>query len=234
MDVFNPVFRGLRGFLRPARFRYLEGPAFAASDGLKRPHVVLFFQLVFRTAVMGFPASATLGVRLRAYARSRAEKAAAPFAESSKQDARWFVQKAAGRVWVFRIRSRAATVDGKQKRIRKTHRRRRKAASFRCKFSKVTAPCKGDPRSKAPRIRDSRQVRLRAVASGSMQSRNTQSIKRSFVRWVYFALNRRGLDLSVFRRHVYFRLSQFSLFLVCSNRDVSRPCQYPPGKDHQR
>ena len=94
VDVFNPVFRGLRGFLRPARFRYLEGPAFAASDGLKRPHVVLFFQLVFRTAVMGFPASATLGVRLRAYARSRAEKAAAPFAESSKQDARWFVQKA--------------------------------------------------------------------------------------------------------------------------------------------
>ena len=114
MDIFNPVFRGLRGFLRPARFRYLEGPVFAASDGLKRPHVMLFFQLVFLTAVMGFPASATLGERLRAYARSRAEKAAAPFAESSKQEARCFVQKEAGRVWFFRIRFPAATADGKQ------------------------------------------------------------------------------------------------------------------------
>lgn len=195
---------------------------------------MLFFQLVFLTAVMVFPASATLGERLRAYARFRAEKAAAPFAESSKQDARWFVQKAAGHMWVFCIRSWAATVDGKQKRIRKSHRHWRKEASFRCIFSKVTAPCKGNPRSKAPRIRGSRQVHLRAAASGSMQSRNTQSIKRSFVRWVYFALNRRGLVLSGFRRHVSICLSHFPLLLVCSNRDVSRPCQYPLEKDHQR
>ena len=69
---------------------------------------------------------------------------------------------------------------------------------------------------------------------GPPQERNTQSIKRSFVRWVYFALNRRGLDLSGFCRLVYFHLSHFPLLLVCSNRDVSRPCQYPPGKDHQR
>ena len=85
VDIFNPVFRGLRGFLRPARFHSLEGPVFAASDGLKTSTCDAFFQLVFRTAAMVFPASATLGERLRAYARFRAKKAAAPFAESSKR-----------------------------------------------------------------------------------------------------------------------------------------------------
>lgn len=75
---------------------------------------MLIFKLVFRTVTMDFPASATLGERLRAYARFRAEDAAAPFAESSKQKARWFVQKEAGRVWFFRIRFPTATADGKQ------------------------------------------------------------------------------------------------------------------------
>jgi len=63
---------------------------------------------------MDFPASATLRERLRAHARFRAEEAGAPFAESSKQEARWFVQKEAGRVWFFRIRFPAATADGKK------------------------------------------------------------------------------------------------------------------------
>ena len=114
MDVFKPVFKGRGEIFLPARFRSLEGSVFTASDDLKRPHVMLFFQLVFRTVTMDFPASATLGERLRAYARFRADEAAAPFAESSKQKARWFVQKEAGRVWFFRIRFPAATADGKQ------------------------------------------------------------------------------------------------------------------------
>ena len=63
------------------------------------------------------------------------------------------------------------------------------------------------------------------VGDGSPQERNTQSIKRSFVRWVYFALNRRGLDLSVFRRHVHFRLSHFSLSLST----LTGTCHVPVG-----
>ena len=61
--------------------------------------------------------------------------------------------------------------------------------------SGVIAPCKGAFRNcKAiSSLRGSRQIRLQAAALGSMQSRNTQSTKRSFVRWVYFALKRRGL-----------------------------------------
>ena len=57
------------------------------------------------------------------------------------------------------------------------------------------APCKGAFRNcnAISSLRGSRQIRLQAAALGSMQSRNTQSIKRSFVRWVYFALKRRGL-----------------------------------------
>lgn len=38
---------------------------------------------------------------------------------------------------------------------------------------------------------------------GSMQSRNTQSIKRSFVRWVYFALIRRGLNGNTFLMFIF-------------------------------
>ena len=155
---------------------------------------------------MDFPASATLRERLRAHARFRAEEAGAPFAESSKQEARWFVQKEAGRVWFSGYVSR-----------------RRQRTGRKTDTEKPSAP-------------EKRSIVLMRIfrGDGSMQSRNTQSIIRSFVRWVYFALNRRGLDLSGFHRRVWFSLSHFSLLLVCFNRDVSRPCRYPSGKDHQR
>ena len=72
------------------------------------------------------------------------------------------------------------------------------------------APCKGAFRNcKAiSSLCGSRQIRLQAAALGSMQSRNTQSIKRSFVRWVYFALKRRGLVSVVrFCHYTLIRLS---------------------------
>jgi len=206
VDVFKPVFKGRGEIFLPARFRSLEGSVFTASDDLKRPHVMLIFKLVFRTVTMDFPASATLGERLRAYARFRAEEAAAPFAESSKRKR-----------------------DG-------LYRRRQAAYGFSGYVSRQQQRTENKTDTEKPSAPEKRSSVLMRIfeGDGPLQGRNTQSIKRSFVRWVYFALNRRGLDLSVFRRHVHFLLSHFSLFLVCSNRDVSRPCRYPSGKDHQR
>ena len=188
------------------RFRSLEGSVFTASDGLKRPHVMLIFKLVFRTVTMDFPASVTLGERLRAYARFRAEKRP-PLSQNHRSRKR----------------------DG-------SYRRRPAAYGFSGYVSRQRQRTVRKTDTEKPSAPEKRSIVLMRVfgGDGSMQSRNTQSIKRSFVRWVYFALNRRGLDLSVFRRHIRIASSHFSLLLVCSNRDVSRPCQYPPGKDHQR
>ena len=155
---------------------------------------------------MDSPASATLRERLRAHARFRAEEAGAPFAESSKQEARWFVQKAAGRVWFSGYVSR-----------------RRQRTGRKTDTEKPSAP-------------EKMSIVLMRIfrGDGSRQSRNTQSIKRSFVRWVYFALNRRGLDLSGFRRHVSLCLSHFRFSLSALTGTCHVPVGIRQGKDHQR
>ena len=93
----------------------------------------------------------------------------------------------------------------------------------------AAAPCKGAFRNcKAiSSLRGSRQIRLQAAALGSMQSRNTQSTKRSFVRWVYFALKRRGLVREV--RFLPFVLSHCFL-LNHIYRSVPRSRIHTEGK----
>ena len=84
----------------------------------------------------------------------------------------------------------------------------------------AAAPCKGAFRNcKAiSSLRGSRQIRLQAAALGSMQSRNTQSTNRRFVRGVYFALKRRGLDMSLhklWKSLAYpFKISSFFMLVL--------------------
>ena len=93
------------------------------------------------------------------------------------------------------------------KRMRESHRHQRKEGRFLPGFSKVTAL----RRSEIP-----------------------GSINRRFVRWVYFALNRRGLDLSGFRRHVSLCLSHFRFSLSALTGTCHVPVGIRQGKDHQR